>query len=86
VRQLLCFRRLAVRDLRERLEKLTDVRGGNGLSSSGSIAFSGADFSDYVAFSYIAYFAELRIAPGLPNLWSPALSELSIADARALIH
>jgi xanthine dehydrogenase YagR molybdenum-binding subunit len=33
----------------------------------GAIAFSGPEFADHVAFSYIAHFAEVRITPGLPT-------------------
>ena len=33
----------------------------------GAIAFAGPEFADYVAFSYIAHFAEVRIVPGLPT-------------------
>ena len=33
----------------------------------GSIAFTGPEFPDFVAFSYIAHFAEVRIDPSLPT-------------------
>ena len=33
----------------------------------GSIAFTGPEFPDFVAFSYIAHFAEVRIDPALPT-------------------
>jgi xanthine dehydrogenase YagR molybdenum-binding subunit len=33
----------------------------------GSIAFTGPEFPDFVAFSYIAHFAEVRIDPRLPT-------------------
>lgn len=35
--------------------------------AEGSIAFTGPEFPDFVAFSYIAHFAEVRIDPRLPT-------------------
>lgn len=51
--------------------------------TEGGIAFTGPEFPEFVAFSYIAHFVEVRIRPELPT---PRVSRLvSVVDCGRVI-